>query len=188
MSFWKELVGGGDIVKNIMGGLDNLFTSEEDRLKAKLAIKQALYASEDSARKFELALEEQITTRHKNDMLSDSWLSKNVRPLGLITVTLSFTLLSYLTVFYLPIEEAKKLETILDFWSPILMTMIMFYYGGRSFEKHSKHNYKEQKEKITKLSETVKDKNVIITNLEKEIKALKKDIEELITEFNEKES
>ena len=82
MSFWSKLIGADKIIDKTMGGLDNLFTSDEERLKARNVLAQGM-------QEFEMALEEQMTARWKADMASDSWLSKSVRPLVLIATTLT---------------------------------------------------------------------------------------------------
>ncbi|KKL97270.1 hypothetical protein LCGC14_1836130, partial [marine sediment metagenome] len=73
MSFWSKLLGADKIVDKTMSGLDNLFTSDEERLQARNVLAKGM-------QEFELALESQLTDRWKADMASDSWLSKAVRP------------------------------------------------------------------------------------------------------------
>ena len=71
-----KLFGGGaaDLVKNVGGVIDNLHTSKEEKLAAEQKIKE-LVAN------YEIEMEKNITDRWKADMKSDSWLSKNIRPL-----------------------------------------------------------------------------------------------------------
>ena len=71
--------GAGELVKNVGGVIDNLHTSKEEKLAAEQKI-QELIAS------YETKMEQNITDRWSADMNSDSWLSKNVRPLVLISV------------------------------------------------------------------------------------------------------
>ena len=82
MSFWSKLLGADKIVDKTMSGLDNLFTSDEERLQARNVLAKGM-------QEFELALESQLTERWKADMASDSWLSKAVRPMVLIATTLT---------------------------------------------------------------------------------------------------
>ena len=83
------------IIKNLIGNastiLDEVITTKEEKLKAKKQIKQILIDSE-------LELEKNITERHKNDMKSDSWLSKNVRPLTLVFVIVCTMILVFITL------------------------------------------------------------------------------------------
>jgi hypothetical protein len=73
MSWLSSLLGAGDVVEKTMGGLDSLFTSDDERNQAKIII-------EKQYQEFAGALESQMTERWKADMASDSWLSKNIRP------------------------------------------------------------------------------------------------------------
>jgi len=79
---------------------------------------------------------QEITKRWESDMVSDSWLSKNVRPMALIFLTLMFTFL----VFTDSIEKWSfdvKPEYI-DLMKALLVTVYFAYFGGRSYEKYSK--------------------------------------------------
>ena len=79
MSILTNLFSGGaaDLVKGVGGVIDNLHTSEEEKLAAENKIKELISD-------YETKMEAKITDRWKADMNSHSWLSKNVRPLVLI--------------------------------------------------------------------------------------------------------
>ena len=79
MSILNKIFSGGakDLVEGVGGVLDNLTTSKEEKLEAKRKM-QELIAD------YETKMEQNITDRWKSDMNSDSWLSKNVRPLVII--------------------------------------------------------------------------------------------------------
>ena len=82
----KLLSGGAaDLVKNVGGVIDNLHTSKEEKLEAERKIKE-LIAS------YQVEMEKNITARWEVDLKSDSWLSKNVRPMVLIFLKLIFRL------------------------------------------------------------------------------------------------
>ena len=68
---------------------------------------------------------QEVTKRWNSDMLSDSWLSKNVRPL-----TLAFFSISYVVGWY----ANYSLENI----TGLLSLIVGAYFGGRSFEKTRK--------------------------------------------------
>jgi hypothetical protein len=73
----------------------------------------------------ELAEFEAVTRRWEADAMSDSWLSKNVRPLTLVFMTIVYT-----AGFFLKYE--------LDNINQILLLIIGAYFGGRTFEKQKK--------------------------------------------------
>ena len=69
--------GAADLVKGVGGVIDNLHTSAEEKLEAERKIKE-LVAN------YQIEMEKNITSRWEADLKSDSWLSKNVRPMVLI--------------------------------------------------------------------------------------------------------
>ncbi len=73
MSKLLNFLGGG-VVKQVGDVIDNLSTSEEERLEAKRKMEEVLMQAESQA-------QEQVTRRWEADMKSDNWLSKNIRPL-----------------------------------------------------------------------------------------------------------
>ena len=79
-------------------------------------------------------MQENVTERWKVDMNSDSFLSKNIRPLVLAWLVVSVTTICIL-------DSAKAL-TVAEYWvtmfSSLLMTVIVAYFGGRSYEKGKK--------------------------------------------------
>ena len=79
MTMISNLLSGGaaDLVKNVGGVIDDLHTSEEEKLEAERKIKEVIA-------NYEVEMENNITSRWEADLKSDSWLSKNVRPLVLI--------------------------------------------------------------------------------------------------------
>jgi len=120
--------GAGELVKNVGGVIDNLHTSEEERLAAETKIKELVS-------NYEVEMEKQITERWKMDMASDSWLSKNIRPLVLVFLVVATVLLIF-------IDAGAILFTVQDKWTDllqlVLITVIGAYFGGRSLEKVKK--------------------------------------------------
>ena len=82
-----SLITGG-LIKDVGGVIDSLTTTEEERLEAKQKLQELLEKADQDA-------QSQITERWKLDMQSDSFLSKNIRPLVLIYLTFIFTALSF---------------------------------------------------------------------------------------------
>lgn len=65
------------------------------------------------------------------DVMSDSWLSKNIRPLTLIVLTAGFLLLVFMSAH----TEIKTPDKLLELYSSLLTGVYFFYFGGRSVEK-----------------------------------------------------
>ena len=76
-----------------------------------------------------------ITDRWKADMNSDSWLSKNVRPMILIFLVVSTVLMIFIDAGTIQFTVEQKWTDLLQL---VLITVIGAYFGGRSFEKSKK--------------------------------------------------
>ena len=120
--------GAADLVKGVGGVIDNLHTSKEEKLEAERKIKE-LVANH------EIEMEKNITSRWEADLKSDSWLSKNVRPLTLIFLVVCTTLLIFIDAGAINFEVK---DTWVDLLQLVLITVIGAYFGGRSFEKVKK--------------------------------------------------
>ena len=130
MSILTNLFSGGaaDLVKGVGGVIDNLHTSEAEKLEAANKIKQ-LVAN------YEVEMEKQISDRWKADMNSDSWLSKNVRPLVLIFLVVCTVLMIFIDAGTIAFQVEEKWTDLLQL---VLITVIGAYFGGRTMEKRKK--------------------------------------------------
>ena len=120
--------GAGELVESVGGVLDNLTTSKEEKLEAKRKMKQLISD-------YETKMEANITDRWKADMNSDSWLSKNVRPLVLIFLVVCTVLMIFIDAGSISFLVEEKWTDLLQL---VLITVIGAYFGGRSFEKRQK--------------------------------------------------
>jgi len=130
MSILTNLFAGGaaDLVKGVGGVIDNLHTSKEEKLEAEQKI-QALIADHQAK------MEQNITDRWSVDMKSDSWLSKNVRPLVLIFLVVCTVLMIFIDAGTIAFTVEEKWTDLLQL---VLITVIGAYFGGRSLEKTKK--------------------------------------------------
>ena len=120
--------GASELVKSVGGVLDNLTTSKEEKLEAERKI-------QDLIANHEVEMEKNITERWKMDMQSDSWLSKNIRPLVLVFLVISTVLMIFIDAGTIAFEVEDKWTDLLQI---VLITVIGAYFGGRSFEKVKK--------------------------------------------------
>jgi len=88
---------------------------------------------------YEIALESNITERHKNDMVSDSWLSKNIRPMSLIFLTVFFALI--VVIDSSSVNFNVKIGY-LELLGSLIIMVYGFYFVGREVQKAIK-NYKQ---------------------------------------------
>ncbi len=74
--------------------------------------------------------QDNLTERAKADMTSDSWLSKNIRPMTLIFILVVYTVFALMSAFGHNANESYV--TLLGQWGMLIMS---FYFGGRTLEK-----------------------------------------------------
>ena len=84
---------------------------------------------------YEAEMQKQVTERWRVDMNSDSWLSKNIRPLVLIFLVVSTVLMIFIDAGMIAFEVESKWTDLLQL---VLITVIGAYFGGRSLEKVKK--------------------------------------------------
>ena len=77
-------------------------------------------------------IQKNVTESWKTDMNSDSWLSKNVRPLVLIFLVVSTVLIVFIDAGFINFEVK---DNWVDLLQMVLITVIGAYFGGRSYEK-----------------------------------------------------
>ena len=120
--------GATELVKGVGGVIDNLHTSKEEKLEAERKVKE-LIAS------YEVQMEKEISSRWNADMKSDSWLSKNVRPLVLVFLVVATVLMIFIDAGTINFVVEAKWTDLLQL---VLITVIGAYFGGRSLEKTKK--------------------------------------------------
>tara|TARA_R110002020_G_scaffold183158_1_gene379142 strand:+ start:859 stop:1251 length:393 start_codon:yes stop_codon:yes gene_type:complete len=120
--------GANELVKSVGGVIDNLTTTKEEKLAAEQKIKDMIMG-------YEAEMQKQVTERWSMDMKSDSWLSKNIRPLTLIFLVISTVLIIFIDAGVLQFDVKSSWVDLLQL---VLITVIGAYFGGRSLEKVKK--------------------------------------------------
>lgn len=118
----------GTLVKDIGKVIDNLTTTDEERLEAKRNIQELLEKADKDA-------QEQVTERWKYDMQSDSFLSKNIRPIIMVFLTGMFTVLAFTDG---NIGGFKIQKEYIPIFQTLLVTVYGAYFVGRTWEKGKK--------------------------------------------------
>lgn len=127
---WEWLTG--NVIREVGKVIDDLTTTEEEKLEAQKKIVQILEEADRQA-------QEEITARWTADMASDSFLSKNIRPLVLIYLTFIFSILAF---FDGNLGEFKIAEEYIPIFQTLLVTVYGAYFVGRSWEKAKSMNNK----------------------------------------------
>jgi len=126
MGLFDFLSGGaGKLLKGVEGILDKVVTTDKERKQAKLAIKEMFES-------YELKHQEELTERHKQDMMSDSWLSKNIRPLSLVFSTAVVTLMTFTDG---NIGSFEISDAYITLFQNLMLLQYGFYFGSRGMEK-----------------------------------------------------
>ncbi len=130
MKVLNKLFSGGasKLVESVGGVLDNVITTKDEKLEAKRKLKELILSHEAE-------MERNITDRWQADMNSDSWLSKNVRPMILIFLVVSTVLMIFIDAGTIQFTVEEKWTDLLQL---VLITVIGAYFGGRSLEKRKK--------------------------------------------------
>ncbi len=118
----------GGLIKEVGSVIDSLTTTKEEKLEIKKQLQVILEKAEANA-------QTEITSRWKSDMGSDSFLSKNIRPMVLIYLTFIFSVLAFADG---NIGQFKIAEAYIPIFQTLLVTVYGAYFVGRSWEKGRK--------------------------------------------------
>ncbi len=116
---------GGSIAEKISNIIDKHTFSKVEKAQFEKEMAQIWINAEADIQK-------NVSDRWKNDMNSDSWLSKNVRPIVLLFLVLSTVLIVFIDAGVIAFNVKEKWVDLLQL---VLITVIGAYFGGRSYEK-----------------------------------------------------
>jgi len=110
--------------------LDKVFPDPAQAEQAKLKLLEMQQNGELAKLNADVSEQHELTERLKADMGSDSWLSKNIRPMVLIFILMAYTGFAIASMF--DFETRNNYVELLGNWGMVVMS---FYFGGRSAEK-----------------------------------------------------
>jgi len=110
--------------------IDRFFPDENQANEAKLKLLEMQQNGELAQINADISEQQELTKRQQADMASDSWLSKNIRPMTLIAILLGYFTFAMMSAF--GIETNKSYVELLGQWGMLIMS---FYFGGRTLEK-----------------------------------------------------
>jgi cation transport ATPase len=122
---FKKIFGLDNLGQKIGNLVDRFVQTKEEKAEFEKELTQIFIEAEKD-------MQQNVTERWKADMGSDSWLSKNVRPLVLL-----FLIVSTIVMIFIDAGAIKfnVQENWVDLLQIVLITVISAYFGGRSFEK-----------------------------------------------------
>lgn len=110
--------------------VDKFFPDPEAKAKAQLELLQMQQNGELAQINADIAEGKELTNRLQADMASDSWLSKNIRPMTLIAILAGYFVFAMMSAFNM--DTNTKYVELLGQWGMLIMS---FYFGGRTLEK-----------------------------------------------------
>ena len=110
--------------------IDRLLPDPEQKAKAQLELLQMQQNGQLAQIQAEIAGQQEVTKRWQADMASDSWLSKNIRPLTLIAILVGYFTFAMMSAF--GIETRGAYVELLGQWGQLVM---LAYFSGRTIEK-----------------------------------------------------
>jgi uncharacterized membrane protein (DUF106 family) len=110
--------------------LDKVLPDPEARAKAQAMLIEMQQKGELAKLQADMNEQDNLTKRAEADMKSDSWLSKNIRPMTLIFILVTYTVFGMMSAW--EIEVNNNYVELLGQWGMLIMS---FYFGGRTLEK-----------------------------------------------------
>jgi uncharacterized membrane protein (DUF106 family) len=110
--------------------VDKFFPDPQQAEQAKLKLLEMQQTGELAQLNADVAEQHELTERLKADMGSDSWLSKNIRPMTLIAILTGYFVFAGLSAAKIDVNESYV--QLLGQWGMLIMS---FYFGGRTLEK-----------------------------------------------------
>ena len=110
--------------------IDKIFPDANAAEQAKLKLLELQQSGQLAQLNADMQEQQELSKRHTADMRSDSWLSKNIRPMTLIAILAGYFTFAMMSAF--DMETNKAYVELLGQWGMLIMS---FYFGGRTLEK-----------------------------------------------------
>jgi hypothetical protein len=124
------MFGIDDILAVGMKLVDKFVPDPQAKQEAQLKLLEMQKNGELAELQADINEQQELTKRVQADMMSDSWLSKNIRPMTLIFILVTYTTFGMMSAW--DIEVNTKYVELLGQWGMLIMS---FYFGGRTLEK-----------------------------------------------------
>jgi hypothetical protein len=124
------MFGIDDIVSVGMKLVDKLIPDPAAKAQAQLDLAKLAQEGKLADIQADVVEQQELTKRQQADMASDSWLSKNIRPMTLIAILAGYFVFAMMSAFHM--DTNTKYVELLGQWGMLIMS---FYFGGRTLEK-----------------------------------------------------
>jgi len=124
------MFGIDDILTVGMKLVDKFVPDPQAKQEAQIKLLEMQKNGELAQLQADMNEQQELTKRQQADMMSDSWLSKNIRPMTLIFILITYTVFGMMSAW--DIEVNNNYVELLGTWGMVIMS---FYFGGRTLEK-----------------------------------------------------
>jgi uncharacterized membrane protein (DUF106 family) len=124
------MFGVDDIISVGMKILDKVIPDPAAKAEAQAKLVELQQQGRLAELQADTAEAQELTKRQEADMASDSWLSKNIRPMTLIAILIGYFTFAMMSAF--DMDTNKTYVELLGQWGMLIMS---FYFGGRTLEK-----------------------------------------------------
>ncbi len=124
------MFGIDDILSVGMKLVDKFVPDPQAKQEAQLKLLEMQKSGELAQLQADVSEQQELTKRLQADMMSDSWLSKNIRPMTLVFILMTYTTFAMMSAW--DVEVNNNYVELLGQWGIIIMS---FYFGGRTVEK-----------------------------------------------------
>jgi hypothetical protein len=124
------MFGIDDIIGVGMKLVDKLIPDPAQKAQAQLELAKLAQDGKLADIQADINEAQELTKRQQADMASDSWLSKNIRPMTLMAILAGYFVFAMMSAF--DIDTNKTYVELLGQWGMLIMS---FYFGGRTLEK-----------------------------------------------------
>ena len=124
------MFGIDDILSVGMKLVDKFVPDPQAKQEAQLKLLEMQKNGELAQLQADVSEQQELTKRLQADMMSDSWMSKNIRPMTLVFILITYTTFGMMSAW--DIEVNNNYVELLGQWGMLIMS---FYFGGRTLEK-----------------------------------------------------
>jgi uncharacterized membrane protein (DUF106 family) len=124
------MFGIDDILSVGMKLVDKFVPDPQAKQEAQIKLLEMQKNGELAQLQADINEQNELTKRLQADMMSDSWLSKNIRPMTLVFILMTYTTFAMMSAW--DIEVNNNYVELLGTWGMVIMS---FYFGGRTLEK-----------------------------------------------------
>lgn len=133
MSIWTNLFSSGvdKIVDSVADGMDNLFTSDEERLKMQNMLAKIKAEARHKDKEIEIQYEAEITKRNADDQKSGNFLTKSARPIFLYWLMFIISTMVFGGLYGIVIDEGY-----VELVKVLAVASVTFFFGSKGMEAY----------------------------------------------------